>query len=657
MFEQLRRNWGVVVGGLLVLTLAVGLGFFAVRPPAAPHRSTEPALHHEAGLEQAQEILAKATDSNSCRTALQQLNVHLANDPARRTAPLTDDARKLLLDRKQFGLSAEQLAEVENGNFTVLDAHYLELCFLLRDAARSLEVDGLSQPEQAAAAFAWVVRQVRLVERDEGPVAPEFVLHRGWGTSRERAVLFAGLLDQFGIPACVLAYRDEEKEPLLWACGALVQLPGGAKKAIVLFDPRLGLPLPGPKDPSTPPELAEAFRLASPVPVPGDQALATLAGLRRQPEALAALTVDDKHAYDVNAGRLKATEIYPVGLLSALAPRMRSLQEELASVRGGVRLALDPAAALQAWTAAADGQATEVRFWREAAAAQYDFWPPEEGGGDRARRLTARERELVPWNALPRQIAEFEGEPGERLRQAFVQPFILFTLNPGWPTDLELHGQSDDASRFLVQMLDQLREQRDRLRGATGLEEKLTAWCGHVIDAQAGVNRAQREVARSGGKDRMAQAALLEARAQLEQVWKAEQETLVVLLSGRAAEVQVPDGTYLLALCKQEQAERLQRQADRARGAGADSQAAKDAWTDATFWWGKYAAEPPPPSFGGAAAPRRSSPAVARLLHARAQLALGEREQAVRQLEDLSGDLTDLEQTARLYLTRQLKKP
>jgi hypothetical protein len=666
MLALLRRNWGLVAGGLLIVFLVAALGVMAGKPSApGRQKTTEPARQHEGGLEQAQEIFGKATDANSFRTALQQLNVYQANDPGRRAAPLSDSERTLLLDRKQLGLTEEELAEVENASFTGLDAHYLELCFLLRDAVRSLEVDGLSQPEQAAAAFAWVVRQVRLVERPEGLIAPEFVLSRGWGTSRERAVIVVGLLEQLGIPACVLSARAEEPDQLQpWSCGALVEPPGGGKKEVLLFDPRLGLPLPGPAGSAAEPARTNAFRTGSPVPVPGNLVPASLAALCRQPDALKALTVDDKHPYDVTAEQLKGTHIYLVGLLSGLAPRMRSLQEELAPVRGGVRVGLDPAAALEAWKAVAAEQgspAPEVRWWREAVGCQYDFWPPEEGGGDRGKRMAQRRSELVPWSALPQQIIDLQGsDPGDILQSAFGQFFASFTLNSGMPPDLVLRGRSEDAARLLVEMLDQLREQRDRLHGATGLDESLNKWCADVVDAQAAVNRAKRAAARSAGKDRATEADLAEARAQLADVWKGGEETLHVLLDGRAADVQVPDGTYLLALCKQGQAERLQRQADRARRAGrpgAEAQAAPDAWADANYWWGKYDAEPPPPSFGGQAAPRRSSPAAARLLQARAQLALGQRDQAVRQLEDLSGELTGLEQTARLYLARQFRKP
>src|SRR5262249_12398750 len=122
-------------------------------------------------------------------------------------------------------------------------------------------------------------------------------------------------------------------------------------------------------------------------------------------------------------------------------------------------------------------------------------------------------------------------------------------------------------------------------------------------------------------------------------------------LDGLAARIRGHEVTYLLALCKQEQAERLQARLERLRREGKatddDVQAAKSAWTDAQEKWELHASEQPPPP----------AAAAARLLHARALERLGQRDQARPLLEDLSGDLTPLEQTARLYLARQLRQP
>jgi hypothetical protein len=656
MLSHLRTTWGLAAGVFagLVLLFLVGLALVRPQPETGP-RTTPADPQNDEALDQARDILAKANHAAACRSGLQQLNVRLSHHPERRPDPLTEEQRQRLHD--QFGFGPDELAEVEGAPFTQLDAHHVEVCFLLHDVVRSLDVSGLSQPEQAAAAFAWVMRQVRPVERDEDLLAPEFVLHCGWGTARQRALLFVNLLDQLGIPGCVLAAGDE-KEPLHpWACGALTTLPGGTKD-VLLFDPRLGLPLPGPK--AATPELAAAFRLALPVPGTEDRQPVSLATLRRQPDLLDALTADDKHSYDVTRGQLEGSHIYLVGMLSALAPRMKYLEEDLPAVRAGVRLACDPSAALATWkgmAAGLGGTPPEVRFWKEAARAEIAFWPPEEGGNDRAGRQRLRLRDLIVRQALPPQLDELEGEPGNRIQAVFQGAFLSDVLLPDKPPDLLLHGQFDDAARALVQSRDQLREEKGRLAAAVGLDEKIGTWRHAIYEAQANVSRAQRAAAR----DSAAHGALDDARAQLDHVWKEGEEALSILLQGRIAEVQLPDVTYLLALCKQEQAERLELQLQQARRSGrsvseADTQAAREAWADASSWWDQYAGDLAATAAGLAQLPRRSGPAAARLLHARAHQALGERDQAERLLRDPTG-LTGLEQTARLYLARQLKKP
>src|SRR5438132_607129 len=83
----------------------------------------------------------------------------------------------------------------------------LEACFLLRDAARSLEV-GLAGGkaarqtplDRAEAGFAWVVREVRLPPPGRQPISaepapPAPVLRRGQGSPLERALVFLALLE------------------------------------------------------------------------------------------------------------------------------------------------------------------------------------------------------------------------------------------------------------------------------------------------------------------------------------------------------------------------------------------------------------------------------------------------------------------------------
>src|SRR5207253_3186519 len=103
---------------------------------------------------------------------------------------------------------AEELAEAGSATFTVLDAPYLDQCFLFGDAARALEVDRADPLGRATAAFAWTLRQVGL-RQSQGPAAPPaFVLRRGYGSARERGLVFLALLQQFGIHGCQVVVPD-----------------------------------------------------------------------------------------------------------------------------------------------------------------------------------------------------------------------------------------------------------------------------------------------------------------------------------------------------------------------------------------------------------------------------------------------------------------
>jgi hypothetical protein len=345
---------------------------------------------------------------------------------------------------------------------------------------------------------------------------------------------------------------------------------------------------------------------------------------------------------------------------------------------------------VSAWAAAAGEQAggtVEVAVWKDATSVQRQFWSTEEGGTDKAHQVQDRIQELVPWGALPKQILELPGEPGQRLKGFFLAPFAEPILTPNSLRDQVLRGRLDDAAGELFRRRDEMVNQRKRfgaatslfdnsarslidaheelrtheplLQSATSLDQKISVWCDLwvklIFTAQGQLYKAEKEAARAGGKDSGARD---QARAQVDAVWKEGQEPLMVLVEGRSAQVRTADVTYLLGLCKQETAERLQVRVDRA-GANApeaDVEAAREAWKDAVMWWQNYEsdlaallADLP------AAASHRSGAGAARLLHARARIALGEFAAARALLEDTSGDLTPLEQTGRLYLARQLQ--
>src|SRR5262249_50545287 len=196
------------------------------------------------------------------REVVNSLNAYLEKNPeVKAKLKLDDDTRKLLLDR--FDLTADQLAEIADGQFRSLDAAYLEECWLLRQAAFSQGMQGLNTLQRARRAFEWVVSQVALLERlgamqmlQRRPaevVPPQVVLQRGFGHALERYLVFLALLRQLNIDGCMIGFPAEDKgKSTYWVPGAIIsEKDANGKDAvppgIYLFEPRLGAPLPGPE--------------------------------------------------------------------------------------------------------------------------------------------------------------------------------------------------------------------------------------------------------------------------------------------------------------------------------------------------------------------------------------------------------------------------
>jgi hypothetical protein len=630
----------------LSLSLLAGCGGGTAEVPAkksGPARVEDP-------LESAKQMLSGSPDRAACGTALQQVNAHLAAHPERRPPALTDEQRKLL--RERLALDAAEMTEVESPTYTLLDSSHLDFCILLRDAMRSLALEGLSPPEQAAAGFAWAMRQVAPLQRDE-VFAPEFILRRGTGTDRERAYVFLAVLRQLGIPGCFVAQPDS---PEPWACGALVAVDGGKEKQVLLFDHRLGLPLPGPKGKADGP-LARAFRRALPVAGPEDgQQIITLAELRKQPELLKPLTADDKHRYDVGAEQVKESKVQLALPLSALSPRMRALEDDLLPRRLGVRVAVDPADLVAQFGAAAgvEGGADAVRGREGSAGVLRRFLSPAEGGTDKDGHALAR-LALVPNKAMPAPLLKLEGDPGLRIRLYMAQQFIGFQLEPRMPRDLVLRGEFKEVASQLTSLLEVLKIQKAKLQSDPDAITEFERWKEELFQAFGDAGRAQ-DAAGKGGSQEAADAAL----ARREQVWKNGNKVLSLLVDGGTAEPRGAQATYQLALCMHEQAERLQARADQLRRAGqgeasgeanSAAEAATSAWKDAAGWWKTYIQDYPLTVYSMEAGLH------ARLLHARAQDALGNRDQARALLEDAPPQASERQQLASLYLARRLKAP
>jgi hypothetical protein len=616
-------------------------------------------------LESLRDVLRSSFDYDGYRTLVSQVNVYVENKAQEKPRGLTDERDVLI---KHYLLDDSELAELNRTTFTPLDAHYLDRCFLLRDAMNSLGAEQLPPQDRAAAGFAWTMRQVRLGEGAGDLLPPDFVLRRGWGTAPERALVFLAVLEQLGLPGCLIVFPGPapgQAGSRFWV-GALVD------KDICLFDTRLGLALPG----------------------SGGKGPATLAQFRTNPKLLERLNADKSNGYDVHADDLSKADVQVAGSLSALAPRMRYLQDALATMES-IRLAVPAVETFKQFQAAAGAPVhvwNQPGSWNTPYRVDRYFLPVEEGGVDKRDRRGATALALVPLSQYPPELGRrFSpgADPGDRLLNLFGQPFIafhsqarlprglaqawlpgLFEPKPGGsgrgqhglereektrgaelfeheraPRDLVLRGRFEEATALLVAIRGELQHQRELVQKEADLDRQVAGWCERARELYAAFFRAQ------GSRRRGAQAPAPDAVKEIQELWRPEQVRAVVLrIEGAAAEPMSRDVTYLLALSKQEQAERAQARLDLLQRAGskmppaADSKAAESAWRSAAYWWGVLLDD------AGAA----EYHAAARLFLARCRQALGEAGQARSLLTDLSGKLTPLEKTARLYLARDL---
>ncbi|HEY7315782.1 MAG TPA: hypothetical protein VH643_41010 [Gemmataceae bacterium] len=649
-YTDLSMGKGTVAAAVLIaIVLAiVGLIWFLTGSSSpTSNRANNSAQANDSGEELARQTLARHTDLNSCRTALQQINSEMTEKPSLRSPALTENQKTWL--REHINLDKGELSEVESGSYTRLDGAHLERCFLMRDAARVLEVKGVRRGDeevrekpldQAVRAFAWVMRQVRLRERGGLEVPPDFALRRGWGSPTERAMVFLALLEQLGDPkstqpemaGCLLQVPDQSGRMHLWACGVVV----GDGKNVYLFDPRLGLPLSGPKG----------------------EGVTTLAAVQKDSAILAQLKVSAKHSYDVTPEQARAAQAQLVYPLSSLSPRMRYLQDQVLPPAVRVRLAVDPVKEFErVASACANGaEKTPVRIPKERVAVMRQFLPPEEGGVDTGtivregdpRKLPRKVRatiELIPRTYLPPQIRDNPNFPrdsvlGERVQQLFASPFIRTTLDAGQSRDLLLRGRYTAAEPELVSERERWREQQKARAAAVDLEKKVDEWMDQATHAYAALLRA-------GPAEREA------AERNTKQVWDSRTAApIYVLLFSAVALVRNPDISYQLGLCSQEQAEQLQARLDLQTQSGgaaprkADVEKSRQAWQDALSAWKRYEED----------YPRHPDVADCRRLRGRAESMLGDWQAAVATWKKPTDSMTDLEKLATLYLAQQLEK-
>ena len=667
----MKRIVLTVIGFLIIIGLAVGV--LSRTRTVIPDRPVQ-TKQTGSGLDAVREALVRGADFEACRTGVQALNSYLARNPGEGSPGLTETQQKILTER--FHLDPGEMTEVNSRVFTPLDANYLESCFLVADSLRAMKVDSDNRLDQIQAAFAWIIREVRLREQEALLLPPRFVLSRGWGSSLERATIFSEVADLLGIDSCMVAvpFGSQDQRGLrYWIPGALID------GQIYLFDSRMGMPIPG----------------------PDGRGVATLSQARSQPAILASLTVNPELPYDVNADALKQAEVHVAGSLSMLAPRMRFLQD-LMSSSDKINISVEPVGLMQRFEKALEApdlKGVSLHVWNHPGElktpfrALRNFLPQEEGGTDKSLpSLRQRVRmQLIPLNLLPPEIANMPGEIGNRLRSLYADPFFTFYVEskasrtqlqawmPGLvdaptrgkepkpddsatqrkdaelvlrgrlPRELMLRGRFDEAGSVLSTMEGELRRQRQEMRSQPNLLAAVRAWCIRAIDFYGSIASAESAAGGLKGKSsptRMSPEEKREKEASLME----DAYPVSVLIQGTAAGPLIGDVIYFLALCKQEQAERLQWHIDYEAGRGKvarsiEIKSAQKAWESASGWWNTYLGTEIP----------MGTPGAARTNLARARFCLNDKAGARSLLDDLAGELTPLEKTGRLYRAKQIK--
>ncbi len=243
-----------------------------------------------------------------------------------------------------------QLSEVKDlaaMRFSRFDGYALQEATWLRDIAASNKGELLDELQRAKNLFDWTVRNIQIEPNDprRPPQLPWETLLHGRGTALERASVFVLLLRQLDIDAAVLAIElpavaqtpaaaAPPSPQAVWCVGVLID------KEVYLFDPILGLPIPGSNGVALNDKGELIFQPATLKQVAGDDKL-----LRR-------LDANGTHPYP-----LKAAEIqHVIALLDAspnyLAQAMKVLESKLVGANKMV-LASSPSKQAERWKAAA----------------------------------------------------------------------------------------------------------------------------------------------------------------------------------------------------------------------------------------------------------------------------------------------------------------
>jgi len=222
-----------------------------------------------------------------------------------RQQPLTEAWRPdPIVDTLPAGLRAMVTEEpLTSTTFLRQDGQYFQQAVWLRDIARWAHGESLSDLDRARALFDWTVRHIQLESRPSHDQRPWQTLLYGCGNADERVWVFLLLCRQQGLDVVMLARPDPEDKTV--AIGWVPALLSDGQ--FYLFEPRLGLPIPG----------------------PGGTGVATLAQVRADDSLLRQLDLDAEHPYPVAAADLKEISAWIAAAPQTLSRRMQLVESHL----------------------------------------------------------------------------------------------------------------------------------------------------------------------------------------------------------------------------------------------------------------------------------------------------------------------------------------
>lgn len=528
--------------------------------------------------------LKKETDLAATKVVLATLSSDVEHSTGKRLPVLSAEAIQELA--QLIPLSPEDRDEIASETFTPFDSAYLADCLYLRDAAVALALSGLPVEKQAELAFAWVCRQVYLQPwvQPVGPqrflvhtLPPTAVLRRGFGSGLERMYVFLALLQQLELDGCLVGSSNPGPSTPVYDVTSPIKSLSDYEAAIAA----------APRGPFW----AVGVRIDSDVklfdPWRGVAFPQTLNQLKADPEAAKAWIEDKANRSGLTLNDVKNPSVYLAVPVNSLAARMAEFERQLKSELG-VKVAYDISSLRAQQAAFGDWKPT---YWNPVndpfayGRAARTFLPVELGGADRdpagSRLYDLYIREQIPASAFGQPVGLEEGLAIDRLRGAAAGKLYNSFIEPPNPRERIQRGQYQTAALDVVAKQQMYSSGLERLRAQNAAQQAqiINEWIATTNDLYNELRRAR------FNNDKDAEARV---QTQIDKHWN--QPGAILLIDKASAEVGRAEASLLLALCKHEQAERLQTRLEQAQGPDRERLQADalDAWRTALAAWRSY---------------------------------------------------------------------